>query len=88
MASLRDILMTWVDKDVTVVNPLSFSESVLRDTVQLETYLATVTEVGDDYLRLGYDAPKRKAMERVDQIIPLSEIRRVSIWGDERILHL
>ena len=48
MASVRDILATWVDKDVTVVNPLSFSESVLRDSVQLETYLATVTEVGED----------------------------------------
>jgi len=88
MACLRDILITWVDKDVTVVNPRSFSESVMRDTVQLETYLATITEVGEDYLRLGYEAPKRKSMEKVDQIVPLREIRRVSRWGGELILHL
>jgi hypothetical protein len=88
MASLREILATWVDKDITIVNPHSFSESVMRDTVQLETYLVTITEVGDDYVRLGYDAPKRKTLEHVDQIVPLREIKRVTQWGEERILHL
>jgi hypothetical protein len=88
MASLREILTTWLDKDITVVNPHSFSESVLRDTVQLETYLATITEVGEDYVRLGYDAPKRKTLEHVDQVVPLREVKRVTHWGEERILHL
>lgn len=88
MPRLRDVLLTWLDHEVTVVNPQSFSESVLRDTVSLETYQAQITEVGEDYVRLGYDAHKRKALEHVDQVIPLAEVKRVTHWGEERILHL
>jgi hypothetical protein len=88
MANIAAVLSNWIDKEITVVNPQSFSETVIRDVVQLETYQANINEIGDDYVRLSFDAPKKRSVEHVDQLIPLREIKRVSQWGDERILHL
>ncbi len=88
MANLYDVLKEWVDQRVTVVNPQSFAETVVRDVIRMETYQATVQEIGDDFVRLHFQASKRNVDADVDQVIPFHEIKRISVWGDERLLHL
>lgn len=88
MASMKDVLADLVNMQVTVVNPQSYVESVMKDSLRMETYEAKVVEIGDDYIRLHYEAKKKQELQEVDQIIPIVEVKRISRWGDERILHL
>ena len=88
MANLHDVLKEWVDQRVTVVNPQSFAETVVRDVIRMETYQAMVTEVGEDFVRIHFQASKRNVESEVDQVIPFHEIKRISVWAEERLLHL
>jgi hypothetical protein len=88
MPTLSHILKDWLNQEVTVVNPQSFAETMVRDVVRMETYKATIQEIGDDFLRLTYTAQKRNVDTPVDQVIPIHEVKRVSVWGDEKLLHL
>jgi hypothetical protein len=88
MANLHDVLREWIDRRVTVVNPQSFAETVVRDVIRMETYQAVVSEVGDDFVRLNFAAAKRNVESEVDQVIPFHEVKRISVWGEERLLHL
>lgn len=88
MATLYQALGKWQDLEVTVVNPQSFAETVIKDVIRMETYKATIKEVGEDFVRLHYTAVKRNVETPVDQVIPFHEIRRISVWGDEKLLHL
>jgi hypothetical protein len=88
MSTTRDVLMEWLNAEVTVVNPQSFKHTQLKDALVMETYTAKVAEIGDDFIRLSYVATRRKEAVPVNQVVPLHDIKRISVWGDERILHL
>lgn len=88
MATLHQTLKEWIGEEVTVVNPQSFAETVIKDVIRMETYTAKIQEIGDDFVRLHYSAVKRNVETPVDQVIPFHEIRRISVWGDEKLLHL
>ena len=86
--SFKAILESWVGQQVTVINPQSYRKTPLSDGVALETYTATITTVEDDYVSLSFEARKRNQMEKVEQVVPFSEVKRVSTWGGERFLQL
>lgn len=88
MSTLRTVLSDWLEQEVTVVNPQSFAETLVKDTIRLETYKAKIQEIGEDFIRLGFAASKRNVETPVDQVIPFHEVKRISVWGDERLLHL
>lgn len=88
MATMRELLVEWRDSEVTVVNPQSFAETMLKEVIRMETYRAKIVEIGSDYLRLHFTATKKNDPQPVDQIIPFHEVKRMSEWGGERILHL
>lgn len=84
----REVLEQWVGQEVTVINPQSFIETQIQSNLVMETYQAKVSEVGEDFIRLEYNAKKKKEDLAVDQVIPLHELRRISTWGGDRFLHL
>jgi hypothetical protein len=86
--NFKTILEDWVGQQVTVINPQSYRKTPLSDGVALETYTATVAAVEDDYVELAFEARKRNQMEKVQQMVPFMEIKRVSMWGGERFLQL
>jgi hypothetical protein len=86
--TLSKVLNEWLNQDITVVNPQSFAETIVKDTIRMETYLAKIVEIGEDCIRLSFTAPKRTVDMPVNQVIPFHEIKRISEWGDERLLHL
>ena len=86
--NLRAFLESWIGEQVTVINPQSYRKTPLSDGVALETYTATIALVEEDYVELSFEARKRNQMERVQQIVPFLEIRRLSTWGGEKFLQL
>jgi hypothetical protein len=88
MSSMRDRLGEWVNQKVTLIIPESYIESVMKDVIRMEKYEAMVTEIGDDFVRLKYEASKKKEMQEVDQVVPLSHVKRLTVWGGERFLQL
>ncbi len=86
--TFRGFLEGWIGEQVTVINPQSYRKTPLSDGVALETYTATIAVVEDDYVELSFDARKRNQMEKVQQIVPFAEIKRISTWGGERFLQL
>lgn len=81
-------LQGWVGGEVTVVNPESFKSTALGKGLTFQTYKATLDELGADFIRLSFSSPKGESPAAVQQIIPINRIKRVSVWGDERIVHL
>jgi len=88
MNSIGDVLGKWMDEEITVINPQSYSETVIREVVHMETYQAKVAEIGGDFVRLTFTAMRKKEEQPVDQVIPIHEIKRISQWGGDRFLHL
>lgn len=88
MATLKSVLDQWADSKVVVINPQSFIETQIQSNLVMETYEAQLVEVGEDFIRLKFDAKKKKEELPVDQVVPLHELRRISTWGDERFIHL
>jgi hypothetical protein len=86
--TFKTILESWINEQVTVINPQSYRKTPLSDGVALETYTATITSVEDDYVSLMFEARKRNQMEKVEQVVPFNEIKRVSTWGGEKFLQL
>jgi hypothetical protein len=86
--NFRGILESWVGTQVTVVNPESFKSTALGQGLSFQSYAAQVVVVGDDYVKLSFAAVKKDAQTDVEQIIPINLIKRVSIWGDEKLIHL
>ena len=86
--TLGKVLREWLDQEITVINPQSFAETIVKDTIRMETYVAKIAEIGEDCIRLSFSAPKRTVDTPVNQVIPFHEIKRISEWGEERLLHL
>ncbi|UCH82725.1 MAG: hypothetical protein JSW50_09605 [Candidatus Latescibacterota bacterium] len=86
--SFRGILESWADSQVTVVNPESFKSTALGQGLSFQSYAAQLSEIGADYIKLSFSAVKKDAQTEVEQIIPIAFIKRVSLWGGEKLIHL
>lgn len=86
--TIKDVLAEWIGKKATVVNPQSYQKTALREHLGLETYEVEVVAVGDDYILVGFDSLKTDRPEHVEQYIPFHDIRRLSVWGDEKYIQL
>jgi len=84
----RSILQSWVGNQVTVINPESFKATALGQGLGFQSYTAKIESIGDDYIKLAYSAIKKDSQTDVEQIIPIALIKRITIWGGERLLHL
>ncbi len=86
--TFRSALESWVGQQVTVINPKSYRKTPISDGVTLETYEATLSSVENDYVELSFEARKRGESQVVQQVVPLSEVRRISTWGGEKYIQL
>ena len=82
------ILNSWKGGEVTVVNPQSFRRGAITNAIDLETFPAKLNSIGDDFIEVGYEAKKKGEMTAVTQYIPFSQIRRLSTWGSENMIHI
>jgi hypothetical protein len=87
-ASFLAILNSWKGTEVTVVNPQSFRRGAITNAIDLETFPAKLMQVGEDYVEVLYEAKKKGEMAPVTQFIPLTQIRRLSVWGSENLIHI
>ena len=84
----KSILQSWVGSQVTVINPESFKATALGQGLGFQSYTAQIVELGEDYVKLAYSAIKKDSQTDVEQIVPISLVKRITIWGGERLLHL
>lgn len=87
-ANLIGLLQAWVGSEITVVNPESYKSTQLGKGLTFQTYNAKLEQIGDDFLKLTFTAKKRETTTNVEQIIPIDRVKRMSSWGDEKIIHL
>jgi len=78
----------WVGAEVTVVNPESYKSTALGKGLTFQTYQAKLEAMGDDFVRLTFSARKADSESSVEQIVPISSIKRLSVWGGEKLIHL
>ena len=88
MANFVGLLGDWVGSEVTVVNPESYKSTSLGKGLTFQTYIAKLDSIGDDYLKLTFVARKGESETQVEQLVPLDRIKRVSRWGEEKLIHL
>jgi len=86
--TFKSLLESWADSQVTVVNPESFKSTALGQGLSFQSYAAQLVQIGDDFIKLSFSAVKKDAQTDVEQIIPIALIKRVSIWGGEKLIHL
>ncbi len=86
--SFRDTLRSWEGGPITVVNPQSFRRGAITDAIDLETFKAKLVKVGGDFVEVAYEAKKKGEVQPVTQYIPFTQIRRVSVWGSENLIHV
>lgn len=86
--TIKEVLSGWIGKRATVVNPQSYQKTALREHLGLETYEVDIKAVGADHVLVAFDSLKTDHPERVEQYIPFHDIRRLSVWGDERYIQL
>jgi hypothetical protein len=84
----QNVLLEWKGSQVTVVNPESYRSSAIKESLGFQAYGATIDDVGEDFVKLVYTAQKKGQEENVQQWIPLDMIKRITIQGDERFIHL
>jgi hypothetical protein len=86
--NFRGLLDSWVGQEVTVVNPESFKSTQLGKGLGFQTYPARLDAVGEDYIKLAFSSVKGDQQTAVEQIVPLVRVKRLSQWGDERLVHI
>lgn len=84
----KSILGSWQGGEVTVVNTQSFRRGAITNAIDLEEFSAKLVSVGDDYIEVSYEAKKKGEPAAVTQYIPFDQIRRVSVWGSENLIHI
>jgi len=87
-ASIKEVLEGWIGSKVMVINPESFQKTALREQIGLETYEVEIKHVGNDFVQVVFQSKKTDHPEQVDQFIPFHDIRRLSIWGEEKYIQL
>ena len=88
MAKLMSLLGEWVGSEVTIINPESYKSTALGKGLTFQSYKAKFEELGDDFVRISFAAKKGDSHTQVEQLIPYDQIKRVSRWGDEKLIHL
>ncbi|MFQ5512210.1 MAG: hypothetical protein ACE5EO_10205 [Candidatus Krumholzibacteriia bacterium] len=86
--NFRALIEEWVGSNVTVVNPESYKLTALGKGLTFQTYVAKLDRVGADYVTLSFSSVKQESRTSVEQVIPLEMIKRISTWGDEKLIHL
>jgi len=86
--NFKACLGEWVGGEVTVVNPESYKSTALGKGLTFQSYRAKLDSVGDDFIKLSFSSVKGDSQTAVEQLIPVYHVKRVSSWGDERIVHL
>ena len=86
--NFKGLLEAWIGSQVTVINPESFKSTALGQGLSFQSYKAKLVEIGDDYMKLSFTAVKKDTQNEVEQIIPIYLIKRISIWGEEKLIHL
>lgn len=87
-ARFNEVLKSWEGKQVTIINPQSYTVSKITDGISFESYAATLTVVADDYIQATFAHRKLNEDQPVEQFIPLAWIKRVSVWGDQHYIQL
>jgi hypothetical protein len=82
------LLGEWVGAEVTVVNPESYKSTALGKGLTFQTYQAKLEAMGDDFIKLSFAARKADSESNVEQLIPINRIKRLSVWGGEKLIHL
>jgi len=82
------LLESWIGAEVTVINPESFKSTALGKGLTFQSYPAKVSELGSDFVKLTFSAIKKDSETQVEQIVPIDRIKRISVWGDEKLIHL
>jgi hypothetical protein len=88
MARFSEMLGQWTGSTVHVINPESYTLGQLGDQIKFESYDVVLVEVADDYVQISFTRLKKGAEEKVDQFIPLHQVKRVSMWGDQRFIQI
>jgi len=86
--SFKEVLEGWIGSTAIVINPSSFQKTALREQVGLETYKVEIKHVGNDFVQVSFESKKTDRAEQVNQFIPFHDIRRLSIWGEEKYIQL
>ncbi len=86
--SFKAVLASWVGQKATVINPESYQKNALREQLGLETYDVEILHVGDDFVQVGFEAKRGELPEHVDQYIPFTGIKRLSVWGEDRFIQV
>jgi hypothetical protein len=84
----RSILVSWEGNEITVINPESFKSTPLGLGLGFQSYTAKLESVGEDYIKLSYSAIKKDVQTNVEQVVPIALIKRISVWGTEKLIHL
>ena len=87
-SSFKGLLEEWVGQEVTVVNPESFKSTQLGKGLGFQSYPAKLDQLGDVFIKLAFSSVKGESQTAVEQIIPINSIKRLSMWGSERLVHL
>jgi hypothetical protein len=86
--SFDALLESWVGAEVTVINPESFKSTALGKGLTFQSYPAKLSEKGTDFIKLTFSAVKKDSETAVEQIVPIGRIKRISAWGEEKLIHL
>lgn len=84
----KSILKSWEGSEITVINPESFKSTPLGLGLGFQSYTAKLAEVGEDFVKLSYTAIKKDVQTDVEQVVPIGLIKRISVWGGERLIHI
>jgi hypothetical protein len=84
----RSIILSWAGNQVTVINPESYKSTALGKGLTFQSYSATIADVGEDYIKLTFTAMKTEVKQEIEQFVPLNAVKRVSVWGGEKLVHL
>lgn len=84
----KSILKSWEGSEISVINPESFKSTPLGLGLGFQSYTATLAMVGEDFIKLLYTAIKKDVQTDVEQVVPIALIKRISVWGGEKLIHL
>lgn len=82
------LLQSWKGSAVTVINPESYTSTALREGLGFESYSATLAEVSPGHIMLSYTAQRKGKSAEVQQWVPNDMIKRITMMGDEKFIHL
>jgi len=86
--SFYEVLKDWEGKEVTVINPQSYTISNIKDGITFESYSATLTAVTETHIQITFRYKKKGEDQPVEQFLPMQWIKRASLWGEQKYIQL